>query len=117
MTAPGGVKEKVLIETFDDGGIRFQGEIPLPDGRKYLDRTTLTPLTEGRVRQHIEISKDGKSWESGFDAIYVPKTSRGRAEPGRLGETGSKGSRRRIAEGPERNVSGAFLVSTGEYVR
>lgn len=74
-TAPGGVKEKVLVETFDDGGVRFQGEIPLGGGRQYLDRTTLTPLSEGRVRQHIEISRDGKSWESAFDAIYVPKAS------------------------------------------
>lgn len=72
-TAPGGVKEKVLIESFDDGGVRFQGEIPLPGGRRYYDRTTLTPLPEGRVRQHIEISKDGKSWDSSFDAVYVPK--------------------------------------------
>ncbi|HXV64170.1 MAG TPA: hypothetical protein VEK15_25950 [Vicinamibacteria bacterium] len=73
-TAPGGVKEKVLVETFDDGGVRFQGEIPLEGGGRYFDRTTLTPLAEGRVGQHIEISRDGKSWESTFDAVYVPKT-------------------------------------------
>lgn len=72
-TAPGGVKEKVLIETFDDGGVRFQGEIPLSGGRRYFDRTTLTPVEEGSVRQHIEISRDGKSWESTFDAVYVRK--------------------------------------------
>lgn len=73
--APGGVKEKTLVEHYDDGGVRFQGEIALPDGRTYLDRTTLTPLDGGRVRQHIEISTDGgASWRTTFDAVYVPAT-------------------------------------------
>ena len=72
--APGGVKEKTLIERYDDGGVRFRGEITLPDGRTYLDRTTLTPLDGGRVRQHIEVSTDaGQSWRTTFDAVYVPR--------------------------------------------
>jgi hypothetical protein len=71
-TAPGGVKEKTLIERYDDGGVRFQGVIALPDGRTYLDRTTLTPLGDGRVRQHIEVSTDGaQTWRTTFDAVYV----------------------------------------------
>ena len=57
-TGPGGVKEKQLIETLDDGGVRFQGEIALVAGGTYLDRTTLTPLPNDEVRQHIEISTD-----------------------------------------------------------
>ncbi len=70
--APGGVKEKTLIARYDDGGVRFQGEIALPDGRAYLDRTTLTPLDGDRVRQHIEVSTDGgESWRTTFDAVYV----------------------------------------------
>ena len=72
-TAPGGTKEKRLVERLDGGALRFQGTITLPDGRSYLDRTTLTPLDDGRVRQHIEISTDdGESWRSTFDAVYLP---------------------------------------------
>lgn len=68
---PGGVKEKRLIETFADGAVRFQGEIPVAGGGSYLDRTTLTPRTDGSVRQHIEISRDGgKTWTTTFDAAY-----------------------------------------------
>ena len=71
VTAAGPIKEKKLIEEFKDGGVRFQGEIPRPDGTSYLDRTTLTPLTGDRVRQLIEISRDGgKTWEKTFDAEY-----------------------------------------------
>lgn len=70
-TSPGGVKEKTLIERLPDGGVRFRGTIPLADGRGYLDQTTLTPLPDGSVRQHIEISRDGQSWETTFDARYV----------------------------------------------
>jgi len=71
--APGGVKEKELVQSPTTGGLRFQGTITLPDGRSYLDRTTLTEQPEGRVRQLIEISNDGgASWRSTFDAIYHP---------------------------------------------
>ena len=74
-TAPGGLKEKTLIETLPDGSLRFQGVVRLQDGRMYLDRTTLTPLPADRVRQHIEISvDDGSTWQSRFDAIYVRPT-------------------------------------------
>ena len=70
----GGTKEKAQVEEPAGGGLRFQGEITRPDGSSYLDRTTLTPLEGGRVRQHIEVSRDGgASWTSSFDAIYVPK--------------------------------------------
>jgi hypothetical protein len=70
-TSPGGAKEKQLVWRGPDGALRFQGELPLPSGRTLLDRTTLTPLPEGRVRQHIEVSRDiGAHWETTFDAIY-----------------------------------------------
>ena len=76
--APGGVKEKTLVERLEGGGVRFQGDIPAPGGGSYLDRTTLTPLPDGTVRQLIERSVDGgATWQSGFDAIY-----RRRPEPG-----------------------------------
>jgi hypothetical protein len=42
-----------------------------------LDRTTLTPLPDDRVRQLIEISRDrGVTWQTNFDAYYAhPKAS------------------------------------------
>lgn len=71
VTDVGPMKEKRLVEELKDGGVRFQGEIPHPDGTSHLDRTTLTPLPGGRVRQLIEISRDhGKTWEVTFDAEY-----------------------------------------------
>jgi hypothetical protein len=73
-TLPGGTKEKAMTATPPGGGVRFQGEIPLEGGGSYLDRTTLTPLGGGRVRQLIEISTDGgATWEARFDAVYVPR--------------------------------------------
>jgi hypothetical protein len=76
-TVPGGVKEKRLVATLPDGALRFQGEIGLPDGRSFLDRTTLTPLTDGRVRQLIEVSRDGTAWKATFDAIYTRQAGAG----------------------------------------
>ena len=71
VTDAGPIKEKQLIEEMKDGGVRFQGEIPHQDGKSHLDRTTLTPLSAGRVHQMIEISRDaGKTWETVFDADY-----------------------------------------------
>lgn len=69
--APGGLKEKQLIESFSDGGVRFQGEMRLADGRSFLDRTTLTPQDDGTVRQHIQQSLDGgATWNGGWVGIY-----------------------------------------------
>lgn len=73
--APGGVKEKRLIARFPNGALRFQGEIAA-EGLVVLDRTTLTPLENGHVRQVIERSDDGgATWRTGFDAVYVPATA------------------------------------------
>ncbi len=67
----GGLKEKQLIERLGDGAVRFQGAIIGPAGTGYLDRTTLTPLASGEVRQVIEISRDqGGTWRSVYDARY-----------------------------------------------
>ena len=74
VTDMGPMKEKKLVEEFKDGGVRFQGEIPHLNGGSHLDRTTLTPLPQDRVRQVIEISKDdGKTWEKVYDAEYRRK--------------------------------------------
>ena len=72
-TRTGGLKEKSLVEELDDGSLRFQGTVGAADGALWQDRTTLTPLDEGRVRQHIEISPDGTEWQTTFDAVYVPR--------------------------------------------
>lgn len=74
-TRVAGLKEKTLIERFEAGGVRFQGRVPLPDGTEAIDRTTLTPLPDGTVRQVIEASMDGESWRTNFDAIYRPAES------------------------------------------
>lgn len=69
---PGGFKEKRLIARLPGGGVRFQGEIIGPQA-VILDRTTLAPMAGGRVRQLIEISRNGgTTWTATFDAIYVP---------------------------------------------
>lgn len=82
-TVPGGLKEKRLVARLPGGGTRFQGEIQVPDGRVILDRTTLTPEPDGRVRQVIEISRDGgTTWATTFDAWYV-RRSDGAGAPGR----------------------------------
>jgi hypothetical protein len=71
VTDAGPIKEKVLSGEMKDGGVRFQGEILHPDGKSHLDRTTLTPMPDGRVHQVIEISRNaGKTWETVFDAEY-----------------------------------------------
>ncbi len=73
---PGGLKEKHLIARYTDGGVRFQGEIALADGRRVLDRTTLRPAAAGRVSQRIEISRDGgEHWTPTFDAEYLPTSA------------------------------------------
>lgn len=72
-TAAGGVKEKTRQPLASDEKVRFQGVINRADGSSYLDRTTLTRLDDGTVRQLIEISTDGgQTWRATFDAIYRP---------------------------------------------
>ena len=68
---PGGIKLKVL-RAHSPTSTTFQGEIEAKSGVIYYDRTILTALTGGRVRQEIQVSRDGVAWRTGFDAIYVP---------------------------------------------
>jgi tetratricopeptide (TPR) repeat protein len=71
VTDAGPLKEKLEVEAPEKGSVRFQGEIPMRDGRTIFDRTTLTPLPGDRVHQVIEQSQDGgKTWSVGYDAIY-----------------------------------------------
>lgn len=70
---PGGVKEKTLRARLVSGAVQFEGEIPLAGGGRYIDRTTLSPLPDGSVRQVIEVTRDRSLWETVFDAVYVRK--------------------------------------------
>ena len=77
VTDNGGVKEKAQVADAPAGSIRFRGEIPLRDGHKLLDQTTLTPLPDGRGRQVIEQSRDGGvTWQTVYDAYYTRKAGK-----------------------------------------
>jgi hypothetical protein len=68
---PGGIKVKVL-RAHAPASTTFQGEIEGKTGTVYYDRTILAALPGGRVHQLIQLSRDGVTWRTGFDAIYVP---------------------------------------------
>ena len=70
--ALGGIKEKLMVSAPGAAVVRFQGTLFTPANEIVLDRTTLEPLRDGRVRQSIAISKDGgANWHMGFDAFYI----------------------------------------------
>ncbi|MBI3678403.1 MAG: hypothetical protein HY243_17470 [Proteobacteria bacterium] len=73
-TRPGGLKRKTLTGILYANAVRFEGKIEMKPGVTIIDRTTLTPWLDGRVRQTIEWSKDdGKTWKAVFDAYYNRK--------------------------------------------
>jgi len=70
----GGLKHKTMTGVLYANAVRFQGAIDRGKGVVILDRTTLTPWLDGRVRQTIEWSMDkGKTWKTVFDAFYIRK--------------------------------------------
>jgi hypothetical protein len=70
-TSSGGWKEKREATDAPPGSVRFAGVVPRASGGEVLDRTTLTPLPDGRVRQVIEQSADGGvTWRS-WEGIYM----------------------------------------------
>jgi len=70
---PGGVNEKTHQPLEDRRQVRFQGRVYAEDDNSYLDRTTLTDLGDGRVRQIIEVSMDeATTWTAVFDGEYRP---------------------------------------------
>jgi hypothetical protein len=72
-TSAGWAKQKAMVTAEEPGAVRFEGVVTLPDGTQVRDRTTLTPLGDGSVRQVIEAAPlDGDAWEVGFDAVYTP---------------------------------------------
>jgi hypothetical protein len=67
----GGTLEKAELPGSTAGSVRFQGALIEDSGKRALDRTTLTLLPDGTVRQVIEVSKDdGHTWSVKYDAIY-----------------------------------------------
>ena len=57
-----------------DGAMHLIGTHVLKDGETRPFRMTVTPLTNGHVRQFLEESlDDGKSWSVWFDGDYAPK--------------------------------------------
>ena len=67
----GTVKEKQQDLNFDGIGVRFRGEIMVSPEHYMQDRTTLTPLADGRVHQLIEWSNDdGRTWTTDFEGFY-----------------------------------------------
>ena len=68
---PGAVKEKRQVMRFEGPGIRFRGEIMVSPEHYVQDRTTLTPLPDGRVHQLIQWSNDdGRTWQTSFEGWY-----------------------------------------------
>jgi hypothetical protein len=64
-------KEQVAGGDYRGPGVRFQGVVRRPDGTLVLDRTTLTPMPDGRVRQRIEQSADdGETWRA-WEGFYT----------------------------------------------
>ena len=54
----------------EDGSMVLSGERETPQGT-VVDRISWTPLADGDVRQHWEVSSDsGNSWQTLFDGLY-----------------------------------------------
>ena len=71
VTTEGTWKEKTQIDAPEPGALRFQGLVPRMRGGVVLDRTTLSRLPDGRVRQRIEVSRDdGATWEA-WEGLYA----------------------------------------------
>jgi hypothetical protein len=69
----GGLKHKTADTILPGGAMQFEGTLVGPKF-SVLDRTTLTPLKDGRLRQTIQLSKDhGANWKVVFDAYYTRK--------------------------------------------
>ena len=59
-----------LTGRFNGNSMQLSGTQQTPDG-PLVNRITWTPLEDGRVRQHWQMSKDaGESWSTAFDGFY-----------------------------------------------
>lgn len=76
-TSLGWAKQKTMVGAEVPDAVRFEGVVTLPDGARVRDRTTLTQIRDGSVRQVIETAPlDEDAWEVGFDAVYTRALSR-----------------------------------------
>jgi hypothetical protein len=68
LTLTGGLVEaSMVMEQRSEAG---------PTGAGEVQRVTWTPLGDGRVRQHWEISDDGgRTWKTAFDGFYSRRPS------------------------------------------
>ncbi len=58
-----------------EGKVQFTGQSRRPDGALVINRLTLSPLEDGRLRQLAETSTDnGHSWVTQFDFTFVRVT-------------------------------------------
>ena len=70
-TRTAGVKEKTMVLRTETE-VRFEGLVPVSGAAPVLDRTTLTRLADGTVRQVIEANLPDEGWRTMFDALYRP---------------------------------------------
>lgn len=60
-----------LDGAFDGTSMVLSGPGENRDGEPITHRITWTPLEDGRVRQHWEVSADGDSWNDVFVGLYT----------------------------------------------
>ena len=114
---PGGLKEKHLVARFADGGVRFQGEIALPDGRRILDRTTLHPANGARtLAAHRDLARRRRHYVDDDLRRRVPPeghgTERSTPVPLKASEAVDQG-----AVGPPRTAQGPTRATPGRSGR
>ena len=64
----------VLVGQYRDAKMSLEGEAPGDNGATVRNRITWSRLSEGRVRQLWETSRDGgKTWGVEFDGTYVAR--------------------------------------------
>lgn len=57
---------------FKDGSMQLEGVTHRPNGVTIMRRMTLSPMSDGRVRQFSQRSEDGgKTWLLAYDFVYV----------------------------------------------
>ena len=74
VTSAGATVEKVQIDG-PPASVRFQGSVAQGEGTA-LDRTTLSALPDGRVRQRIERSTDGGATWKPWEGLYTRRQPR-----------------------------------------
>jgi hypothetical protein len=58
-----------LDGSFRNGSMQLSG-VSGPPEQRVFNRITWSPSSDGSIRQHWEVSNDGKSWKTAFDGRY-----------------------------------------------